>query len=265
MIIWLLAGAIALAAMLPLAIALLRPARARGRAEADLALYRAQLVELDREKEAGRLDAAQHAAARLEIQRRILAAPPEEAVRGSTQARGVIAASLFLIPAAAIGLYLLRGIPDMPSAPYDLRRQQMEAEDQLLRALRERIAQVDPNSDTARQGLVLLGNAERNRGRPEPAIEAWDRALAIRFDAQLAGDLAELRIEQGQHAEAAAVLGRALAAAPNDPRLRFLTGLAEARAGRAANARSVWQALLADAPADAPWRAVVERQLQTLP
>lgn len=265
MTIWLLVGAIALAAMLPLAVALLRPARARGRAEADLALYRAQLAELDREREAGRLDATQHAAARLEIQRRILAAPPEEEARASTQARGVIAASIFLIPAAAIGLYLLRGIPEMPSAPYDIRRQQMEAEDQLLRALRERIAQVDPNSDTARQGLVLLGNAERNRGRAEQAIEAWDRALAIRFEPQLAGDLAELRIEQGQNAEAAALLGRALAAAPNDPRLRFLTGLAEARAGRAANARRVWESLLADAPADAPWRAVVERQLQSLP
>lgn len=265
MTIWLLVGAVALAAMLPLAIALLRPARARGRGESDLALYRAQLAELDREKEAGRLDPTQHEAARLEIQRRILAAPAEPATQRSTHTGGVIGSALFLIPAAAIGLYLLRGIPEMPSVPYDVRRQQMEAEDQLLRALRERIAEVDPNSDAARQGLVLLGNAERNRGRADAAIEAWSRALAVRFDAQLAGDLSELRIEQGQHAEAAALLGRALAAVPNDPRLRFLTGLAEARAGRAANARRVWQTLLADAPPDAPWRAMVERQLQALP
>ena len=52
MMLWLLVGAVALAAMLPLAIAVLRPARAHGRAEADLALYRAQLAELDREHEA---------------------------------------------------------------------------------------------------------------------------------------------------------------------------------------------------------------------
>jgi cytochrome c-type biogenesis protein CcmH len=263
--IWLIVGATALAAMLPLAIALLRPARAHGRSESDLALYRAQLAELDREKEVGRLDPIQHEAARLEIQRRILAAPPEQKALSSARTSGVIAAALFLIPAAAIGLYLLRGIPEMPSVPFDIRSQQMEAEDQLLGTLRERIAQADPNGEAARQGLVLLGNAERNRGRAEPAIEAWARALAVRFDPQLGGDLAELHIEQGQHAEAAALLGRALAAAPADPRLRFLTGLAEARAGRAANARSVWQGLLADAPADAPWRAVVERQLQALP
>lgn len=265
MTIWLLVGAVALAAMLPLGIALLRPPRARGRAESDLALYRAQLAELDQERAAGRLDGPQHAAATLEIQRRILAAPKDDAGEARLRGAGLLGAALFLIPAAAIGLYLLRGIPEMPSAPYDLRRQQMEAEEQLLRQLRDRIAQLPPGSEPARQGLLLLGNAERNRGRDEAAAEAWTRALAIRFDGQLAGDLAELLIERGTHAEAAPLLERALAQSPGDPRLRFLIGLAEARAGRAANARSVWQALLADAPRDAPWRAVVERQLQALP
>lgn len=265
MTIWLLVGALALVAMLPLAITVLRPASTRGRAEADLALYRAQLAELDRERDAGRLDAAAHAAATLEVQRRILAAPKDDAARAGRSSTALVAAALFLVPAAAIGLYLVRGIPEMPSAPYDLRRQQMEAEEQLLRSLRERVAQLDPNGEAARQGLLLLGNAERNRGRLEAAVEAWGRASAIRFDAQLAGDLAELQIELQNHAEAAALLARALANAPADPRLRFLTGLAEARAGRPANARSVWTALLADAPRDAPWRAVVERQLQALP
>jgi cytochrome c-type biogenesis protein CcmH len=112
---------------------------------------------------------------------------------------------------------------------------------------------------------MLLGNAERNRGRLEEAATAWARALGIRFDPQLAGDMAELYIETQNHTAAAALLARALATSPADPRLRFLTGLAEARAGRPANARNVWQALLADAPRDALWRAVVERQLQSLP
>lgn len=264
--IWLLLLVLAVAAMAPLGIMLLRPARARGRMEADLALYRAQLAELDREREAGRLDETAHAAARLEIQRRILATPKEAEVQPGGQRSGaVLAAALFLLPAAAIGLYLLRGMPDVPSAPYDVRRQQAEAEEQLLTALRARLAQVDPNSETARQGQLLLGNAERSRGRLDAAVAAWRAALLIRFDPELAGDLAELEIERGDPAAAAALLVRALSEAPRNPRLRFLAGLAEARAGRPANARSTWQALLADAPADAPWRAVVERQLQALP
>ena len=51
----------------------------------------------------------------------------------------------------------------------------------------------------------------------------------------------------------------------NDPRLRFLLGLADARAGRNDAARTAWQALLADAPANAPWREVVEARLRALP
>ena len=152
MIIWALVGALTLVAMLPLAITVLRPARARGRTEADLALYHAQLAELDRERDAGRLDAATHAAATLEVQRRILSGPKEDAVQTGKRSAAFVAAALFIIPAAAIGLYLTRGIPEMPSAPYDLRRQQAEAEERLLDTLRERIAQVDPSSEAARQG-----------------------------------------------------------------------------------------------------------------
>ena len=63
----------------------------------------------------------------------------------------------------------------------------------------------------------------------------------------------------------AALIARALGSAPQEPRLRFLSGLAEARAGRPENARRIWQALLSEAPPQAPWRGVVERQLQTLP
>ena len=265
MMLWLLVGAVALAAMLPLAIAALRPARAHGRAEADLALYRAQLAELDREHEAGRLDASAHAAATLEVQRRILAAPRDDSANAGRRSAAIVAAALFVVPAAAIGVYLLRGVPDMPSAPYELRRQQAEAEEQLLATLRQRIAQLPQDSEQARQGHVLLGNAERNRGRVEAALEAWQRALAIRFDPQLAGNVAELQMELGNEAEAASLLARALEAQPQDIRLRFLTGLAEERAGRPANARRVWQSIVDDSPSDAPWRAMMERRIQRVP
>ena len=47
--IWIAILLLALAAMVPLVATLFRPVVARGRREADLALYRAQLAELDRE------------------------------------------------------------------------------------------------------------------------------------------------------------------------------------------------------------------------
>lgn len=265
MTIWILVGALAALAMLPLAIATFRPARARGRAEADLALYRAQLAELDRERDAGRLEEAAHAAATLEVQRRILAAPKDDAAKAGARSAAFVSAALFLVPALALGVYLMRGVPDMPSAPHDLRRQQAEAEEQLLAGLRARIAQLPPESEQARQGWVLLGNAERGRGRAEAAVAAWSRALAIRFDPGLAGDLAEQQMQLGNFDTAAQLLARALAQSPNDIRLRFFTGLAEEGAGRPANARRVWQALVDDAPPDAPWREMIQRRMQRLP
>ncbi len=264
--IWLLLGGVAAAALAPLAFALLRPARARGRREADLALYRAQLAELDRERESGRLDEGAHQAATLEIQRRILALPEEGGpAQPGRHAGALLAALIFLIPAAGAAVYLWRGAPDIPSAPFEERRAAAARDEALLANLRQRLQAMDPRTEAARQGWMLLGNAERSRGRLDGAAQAYDTALEARFDPGLAGDLAEVRIELGDTGGATRVLARALAEAPRDPRLRFLAGLAEARAGRPANARSTWQALLADAPADAPWRVLVERQLQGLP
>ncbi|HZF75121.1 MAG TPA: c-type cytochrome biogenesis protein CcmI [Acetobacteraceae bacterium] len=263
--IWPLFGLVALAALAPLVLAILRPARARGRREADLALYRAQLAELDREREAGRLDAVAHQAATIEIQRRILSVP-EEGGGGEMGRRtaATLLAALFLIPAGGLGLYLLRGNPELPAAPFEERQAAQARDDELIANLRTRLEAMDPRSEQARGGWILLGNAERSRGQADRAAEAWTRALEVRFDPNLAADLAELEIERGNGPVVAVLLTRALADAPQDPRLRFLTGLAEARAGRNTNARATWQALLADAPADAPWRGVVERQLQNL-
>jgi cytochrome c-type biogenesis protein CcmH/NrfG len=57
---------------------------------------------------------------------------------------------------------------------------------------------------------------------------------------------------------------RAAALAPDHPAPRFFFGLALAQSGRLDEAERTWRALLENAPADAPWRAQVEQQLQAL-
>jgi cytochrome c-type biogenesis protein CcmH len=262
---WLLLGLLALAALAPLGLALLRPARARGRRDADLALYHAQLAELERERAAGRLDEATHRAAVLEVQRRLLATPGEESAAAPARGGAALGAGLVLVPALAVGLYRVGGTPDMPSAPHALRQEAVAREENLLELLRSRLAQFDPGSEAARQGHVVLGNAERNRGRLDAAAEAYRTALAARFEADLAGQLAQVLLEDGKVEEASRLLAESLPRAPGHVGLRFLTGLAEARAGRPEVARSTWRALVSDAPPDAPWRAMVERRLSDLP
>ena len=108
--IWIALLALSLVALAPLTVSLLRGSTARGRRDAALARHRAQLVELDRELAEGRLGETEHASAKLEVQRRLLAvadsidAPPERARRFP------LVAALSLVPAAALGLYLLAGV-----------------------------------------------------------------------------------------------------------------------------------------------------------
>lgn len=266
MMLWILLALLALLALSPLGLALLRPRAARGRREADMALYRAQLAELDRDREAGRLDEAAHRAATVEVQRRLIAAADRaEATPATGRGAAALVALPVLLAAAGLGLYLLRGTPDMPSAPYELRAEAAARDDQILALMRARIEGLDQTSEQARRGWILLGNAERGRGRAEAAMAAWQRALAVRFDPTVAGDIAEIALERGAPQAAALLIARALAEQPDDPRLRFLAGLVEAESGRPANARTLWQALLADTPAGAPWRAMLERRLSALP
>jgi cytochrome c-type biogenesis protein CcmH len=259
--IWLLMLLLVLAALAPIGFALLRPPAARGRREADLALYRQQLAELDSELAAGRLDAPSHAAAKLEVQRRLLATPEGEALATPPRLSPRALAPLLAVPVLAFGIYLATGTPDMPSAPFSLRQEIAERDEALLAHLRARLAQLDPKTDQARQGWILLGNAERNRGHLDAAAEAYSTVLAARFDADAAAQLAQVLLEAGRPEEAARLLAQALPQAPQHIGLRFLSGQAELSAGRPANARTIWRALIADAPDGAPWKAMVERRL----
>ncbi len=262
---WPLLGLLAVAAILPLAASLFRPPAVRGRREADLALYRAQMAELDREREAGRLDEAAHRAAVLEVQRRLLAAPAEPGTRTGRGAKLALWATVGAVPLLALALYWPGALPDMPSAPYSLRQQVASRDEEMLELLRSRLATLDPASPQAQEGYRLLGNAERSRGALGPATEAFRRALAARFDPELVSQLAQILIEDDKLDEARRVLAAALPRAPQHVGLRFLSGLVEARAGHPERARELWQALVAEAPPEAPWRAMVERRMQELP
>ena len=120
-------AAMAAATVVVLLVPLLRRSqRTTSRLDHDLAIYRDQLAEVERERAAGALTPEQASAARLEIERRILAAAnlaePVPAATQSTLDRILPVALSLLIPLFALGLYLEIGQPGQPSAPFDPRR-----------------------------------------------------------------------------------------------------------------------------------------------
>jgi cytochrome c-type biogenesis protein CcmH len=220
--IWLGALLLAGAALVPLALTLRPTLSARGRREAALALHRAQLAELDRDLAEGRIARAEHQGAVLEVERRLLsAAAAGDPVSGAAP-RGPVWAALAMVPLAAGLLYLTGGSPGLPAAPLKARlaaaEQRARDESHLVMELRTVLATLDPRSEKAREGYVLLGDAEARLGDMTGAAEAWKTALATRFDPTLALEAAEATAEASGRvtAESAALFRRALAAAPVD-------------------------------------------------
>ncbi len=219
--IWIAIGLLAVAALAPLAVALDRRLSARGARDMAVALHRSQLAELDRDLAEGRILPAEHATAVLEVQRRLLAVAdlPDGGTRLGS--RTPVLAVLVVVPVLAVGLYLVGGQPEMPSVTpgSDTAEAQRAAEGAaLIEQLRERLVSLDPATDQARQGYVLLGNVEEARGNDAGAVQAWRTALASKFDPVLAVRTAQAaeRADGGLSSSSEALLRRALAAAPKD-------------------------------------------------
>lgn len=234
--IWLAIALLAAIALAPLALSLRRIAAARGRQEAAVALHSAQLVELDRDLADGRIAAAEHANAVLEVQRRLLAVAGGTETAPRSSSRGPVLLALVLVPLGGLVLYLLGGSPELPAVPLADRiaaAQEREArETALIGQLRARLSQIDPHGEQARQGYVLLGNAEASRGRLQEAADAWRTALAARFDPTIAAEAAE--------------------------------ALTEAHGQVDDEAASLFRRAIAESPADAPWRPMAQKRLSEL-
>lgn len=229
---FLLFGALAALALVPLVLSLWRVRTPRGHRDSALALHRAQLEELDREFEAGRLGKTEHEGARLEVQRRLLAVAEvaDDTVR--SMSKGPLILALILVPLAAEGLYLMAGHPELPSGIRDrsttLAQDAAEAE-KLISTLRARLGELDPTTEIASQGYVLLGNAEAGRGHIGEAAAAWKMALQGGFNPALAAQAAEAQVQ------ADGVMTK--------------------------ETRALFERALAEAPPDAPWKGIVQQRL----
>ena len=217
----LLFAAFALACLLPLLVSLRHTGTPRGRRETAMALHRAQLAELDRDLAEGRMVQTEHASARLEVQRRLLAAAdlPDEGHRLSARLPLIIAA--LAVPLLAGGLYLIDGHPELPSAnalpKADPLARQDDAE-RLISTLRAKLVLMDPKQEMTAQGYLLLGNAEAGRGNVAAAAAAWRMALEAGFNPALAAQAADaqMQVDGKLTPETRALFERALAEAPPD-------------------------------------------------
>lgn len=154
---------LAIALSCPVLLALFWPSHPTQHRDAALALYRAQLAELEADQTSARLPPGGYAAARLEIEHRILAADklPPDATGGS--AKMLLILTSFVLPIGGFALYLPGATPFLPSVPHAsliksqlVERQKLE---NLILLLRQHLAQSPPASVDASQGQAYLAEA----------------------------------------------------------------------------------------------------------
>jgi cytochrome c-type biogenesis protein CcmH len=236
----------------------------------DLAVYRDQMRELERDRLAGLIGAGEADAARVEISRRLLAAADAQSVPSASPApwrrRFIAVAALLALPVGAVALYLALGFPSLPDQPLAART--LGPEHRSIAAL---VAQVEDRLERNPQdgrGWEVIGPVYMRLGRFDDAVKARRNAVRL-LGATPAreGDLGEALVAAANGvvtADAKAAFDRALALDARDPRAKFFTGLAAQQDGNNAGAAAIWNDLLAPAPADAPWANVVRQSLARL-
>jgi cytochrome c-type biogenesis protein CcmH len=246
--------------------------------EPAVAVFRRQLADIDSEVAQRRLAPEQAAGVRAEITRRMLAAedrdgqepglaggPAAETSWRIATAAGIAA----VLPAAALALYTMVGAPAAIDPARASRTEASKAAPQdaatLAAAADQLKARLQREPDRV-EGWVLLGRSSAALGRFADAREAYAKAIALapnepRLHAEL-GEVLVLAADGSVSTEAETEFAKA----GDDPRARFYAAEAALQRGDPAAATARLRALLAEAPVDAPWRrAVAERLAEIAP
>jgi cytochrome c-type biogenesis protein CcmH len=262
------------------------------RAAHDAQVFRDQLKELDKDVARGTVNASEADGARLEIQRRLLAADGEEqATHGQGSAprnasRAMAAILIIATPLAAAYLYNDIGAPGAKDQPLasrsgDDRPNQQEAEEMLANEqfappagpdaeqFRDLVIQLEKrleNNPDDPQGVFLYARSLMQLGRFGDAWPQFARAVELNpsIGMEARAGLAEgMILATGGYIspEAEDALLELLKFEPTNPSGRYYLGRLHVQSNQPAFAKAIWSKLLQDSPADAPWVRPVQSEL----
>jgi cytochrome c-type biogenesis protein CcmH len=269
---WIVAGLLVLAVLIALLWPLVRPIGGSGKeGESVIAIFRRQLANIDAETAQGRLTANEAAGARAEITRRMLAVvdqqdqdrEPDSSPAMSWRIGAVVGIAA-LLPAASLVVYSAVGSPaardQSTAAAAGEGRAGSHDKAELAAAAGQLKARLERDPGHI-EGWVLLGRTFTSLGRFAEARDAYDHAIAlVPNEPGLHAELGELLVVAGG-GNVTPQAETEFAKAGNDPRARYYGAEAALQRGDQQAAKAALKALLADAPAEAPWRKAVEERL----
>jgi cytochrome c-type biogenesis protein CcmH len=254
---WIIAALLAAAALAFVLPSLLAGTRRPGASnrDANLALYRDQLKELDADLAAGTLAPQHHEEARREIERRVLedAAADAAAPSPASSGRATAIALALAVPVLAVAVYLAVG------SPRALSPQATEASHGITRAQIEHMvgglsARLEENPDDV-EGWAMLGRSYSVLDRYPEAAAAYANAVKRSPpSAQLLADYANaLAMAQGQRLEGEPerLIAQALKLEPDNVKALMLAGSAAFERRDFKGAILHWERILKVVPPDA--------------
>jgi cytochrome c-type biogenesis protein CcmH len=253
--------------------AVLWPLARRGnelRSGSDVAVYRDQLAEIERDRAAGLIGESEAVGARVEVSRRLIAAadaqtgPPSSVSSATWRRRAVALVALVVLPFGAAAFYLALGSPSLPDQPLAPRLAASRSDpsfDTLIAQVEEHLSRRPEDG----RGWEVIAPVYLRLGRFDDAVKARRNAL------RLNGATGEREAALGEAlvfaangvvtAEAKAAFERAIALDANGVEARYFLGLAAEQDGDYSQAAATWRALLEAAPPDAPWIDVLRGAL----
>ncbi len=238
------------------------------------AIYRDQLGEIDADLARDLVNTSEAEAAKTEISRRILAAAASSDGRrvamaggapGSNPSKMAAVLTLLGLPALSVTLYLMHGSPSMPDQPFVARQSAPEVSQDIATLIKQVEERLRAHPEDG-QGWDVIAPVYLRQRRYDDAADAFRRALRLRGDntGRLVGYAESLVLanngivsEEARRAfEKAHGRDRSLA------KPRFWLGMSREQDGQFGAAAEIWRGMLADASADAPWRAMVEQRLK---
>jgi cytochrome c-type biogenesis protein CcmH len=256
-------------------------------------VYKDQLAEIERDKQQGLIDEKEADLARVEIERRILAAArgletSSEPVSPNWHYRMAMGVTAIVV-LGSVGLYAALGEPHLLATQSQARMPAIEAApanaqavleaqtaqagaaaqgvgdaEALVKRLEDRLAANPDDSD----GWRVLGWSYYNIGRYEDSVKAYRRAVDLQKEnPALKALLGEAMVKAADGTvthEAGAVFDEVLAIDANDERARYFKGIAKAQAGDNQGALDEWIALYKAAPAEAEWTGDLRARIEEL-
>ena len=217
---------------------------AADRRAANLAIYRDQLAELERDRDDGSLAETDFVAARSELQRRLLdEAQPDAGVVQQGGGRKAAYVLLAALPLLSIAGYLVLGRPQALDPANTQPRMSAQQIDSMLVQLEEKLK---ANPDDLK-GWVMLARSYKVLGRMADAAQAYSHGGALLDgDPVLLADYAEVlsQVNGKFDGKPTELLAAALKIDPLEPQALFLSGAAASERKDFAAVADYWGRLL---------------------